>query len=133
MNGEQEIAYITCVNNEEMYAACREALAAQALPEGMRASFVPIRGAASMCAGYQEAQEGSAAMWSRACWRYVLPIRMQGSSVSQAAARCRKLVSGGTVRICTIMWRKRRRQDARIIRSARRMGRMRRRWRQSMG
>ena len=58
MNGEQEIAYITCVNNEEMYAACREALAAQALPEGMRASFVPIRGAASMCAGYQEAQEG---------------------------------------------------------------------------
>lgn len=63
MNGEQEIAYITCVNNEEMYAACREALAAQALPEGMRASFVPIRGAASMCAGYQEAQEASHARY----------------------------------------------------------------------
>jgi len=63
MNGEQEIAYITCVNNEEMYAACREALAEQALPEGMRASFVPIRGAASMCAGYQEAQEASHARY----------------------------------------------------------------------
>ena len=56
MGGEQKIAYITCVNDEEMYAACREALQAQGLPEGMTAEFVPIRGAESMCAGYHAAQ-----------------------------------------------------------------------------
>lgn len=57
------IAYITCVSDEEMYAACRQALARQQLPEGMEAEFVPIRGAQSMCAGYQLGQERSRAKY----------------------------------------------------------------------
>ena len=63
MEDANRIAYITCVSDEEMYAACRQALARQQLPEGMEAEFVPIRGARSMCAGYQQGQERSRAKY----------------------------------------------------------------------
>ena len=56
MSDAHLIAYITCVNDEAMYAECQRALAAQVLPAEMAAELVPIRSAESMCAGYNAAQ-----------------------------------------------------------------------------
>lgn len=50
----QTVAVITCVNDEARYSACRSRLAQLVLPEGMALDFVPVRHAASMCAGYEE-------------------------------------------------------------------------------
>ena len=51
---DHKVAVITCVNDEAVYAACRERLAALVLPEGFSIDLVPVRGATSMCAGYAE-------------------------------------------------------------------------------
>ena len=48
----QKLAIITCVNDEAMYAEARARLAAMQLPDGISLDFVPVRGAPSMCAGY---------------------------------------------------------------------------------
>lgn len=47
-----KIAFITCVNNHEVYAESRLYLSKLLLPEGMSAEFIPVEGATSMCAGY---------------------------------------------------------------------------------
>ena len=48
----KKIAFITCVNHEEWYSECRLYLEHLRLPDGMTAEYIPVRGAASMCAGY---------------------------------------------------------------------------------
>lgn len=48
------IAFITCVNNEELYREARIYLEALKLPEGMKAECIPVRGASSMCQGYNQ-------------------------------------------------------------------------------
>ena len=48
------IAFITCVNNEELYKEARIYLEALKLPEGMKAEYISVRGASSMCQGYNQ-------------------------------------------------------------------------------
>ena len=48
------IAFITCVNNEELYREARLYLEALKLPHGMTAEYIPVYGAASMCQGYNQ-------------------------------------------------------------------------------
>ena len=48
------IAFITCVNNEELYREAKLYLEALKLPHGMTAEYVPVYGAASMCQGYNQ-------------------------------------------------------------------------------
>ena len=49
-----KICFITCVNDEDWYSECLLYLQHLEMPEGMRAEYLPIRGAKSMCAGYNE-------------------------------------------------------------------------------
>ena len=51
-NDDHKIAIISCVNDEAMYADARARLEQLALPAGFALDFVPVRGAPSMCAGY---------------------------------------------------------------------------------
>lgn len=48
------IAFVTCVNNEAVYAECRHYLTSLPLPAGWSAQLIPIRGADSMAAGYEQ-------------------------------------------------------------------------------
>lgn len=52
---KQKIAFITCVNDERVYAEARLYLQQLVIPQGMRAELLPVRGAASMAAGYNAA------------------------------------------------------------------------------
>ena len=47
----KKIAFISCVNDEEMYAECVRYLRHLDLPQGVSAELVPVRGAPSMAAG----------------------------------------------------------------------------------
>lgn len=58
-----KIAFITCVNSEDWYSECRLYLEHLELPEGFAAEYLPIRGAASMCAGYNQGQQMSDARY----------------------------------------------------------------------
>ena len=58
-----KIAFITCVNSEDWYSECRLYLEHLKLPEGFAAEYLPIRGAASMCAGYNQGQRMSDAKY----------------------------------------------------------------------
>ena len=49
---EKKIAFITCVNSEDWYSECSLYLHSLHIPAGMEAEFIPVTGAASMCAGY---------------------------------------------------------------------------------
>ena len=60
---ETKIAFITCVNSDDWYSECRLYLESLLIPEGMTAEFIPVRGAASMCAGYNWGQEKSNARY----------------------------------------------------------------------
>ena len=53
---DHKVAFITCVNSEDWYSECRLYLEHLALPEGFTAEYIPVRGAASMCAGYNIGQ-----------------------------------------------------------------------------
>lgn len=48
------IAFVTCVNDEAAYAECRHYLTSLPLPPGWSARLIPIRGAGSMAAGYEQ-------------------------------------------------------------------------------
>ena len=48
------IAFITCVNNEELYKEARLYLEALKLPHGMTAEYIPVYGARLMCQGYNQ-------------------------------------------------------------------------------
>ena len=58
-----KVAFITCVNSEEWYEECRLYLEHLQLPAGMTMELVPVRGAASMCAGYNIGQQSSTAKY----------------------------------------------------------------------
>ena len=59
----QKVAFITCVNDEHWYEECLLYLQSLALPAGMTAEYLPVRGAASMCAGYNKAMAHSSAKY----------------------------------------------------------------------
>lgn len=48
------IAFVTCVNDEAVYAECCHYLKSLPLPAGWSAQLIPVRGAASMAAGYEQ-------------------------------------------------------------------------------
>ncbi len=58
-----KIAFITCVNDEEWYSECLLYLKHLKVPEGMQAEYLPIRGAESMCAGYNAGMRQSDARY----------------------------------------------------------------------
>jgi hypothetical protein len=49
---EQKIAFITCVNKEDWYDECQLYIKNLKVPEGMKVELIPVRGAESMCHGY---------------------------------------------------------------------------------
>lgn len=61
MNDTKKIAFISCVNDEEMYAECVRYLRHLEIPQGVSAELVPVRGAPSMAAGYEAARRASSA------------------------------------------------------------------------
>ena len=63
MSNPNKIAFITCVNNEEWYSESLLYTQHLTLPAGMQAEFIPVRGAASMAAGYNEAMRQSDAKY----------------------------------------------------------------------
>ncbi len=63
MAEDSRVTFITCVNDEEQYAECLLYLRHLRLPSGMEADYIPVRGAASMAAGYNEAMRASAARY----------------------------------------------------------------------
>lgn len=58
-----KVAFITCVNSEDWYSECRLYLEHLELPAGMKAEFIPVHGAASMCAGYNTGMQQSDAKY----------------------------------------------------------------------
>ena len=49
---ENKICFITCVNDEDWYSEALLYLKHLAIPANMTAEYLPVRGAKSMCAGY---------------------------------------------------------------------------------
>ncbi|MBR2214967.1 MAG: glycosyltransferase family protein [Selenomonadaceae bacterium] len=60
---EHKIAFITCVNDEDWYSEALLYLKNLAIPEDMTAEYIPVRGAASMCAGYNSGMRQSEAKY----------------------------------------------------------------------
>lgn len=60
---DKKVAFITCVNSPEWYEECRLYLESLELPKGFTAEYIPLEGAASMCAGYNEGQRRSDARY----------------------------------------------------------------------
>ena len=60
---ERKIAFITCVNNEENYQEALLYMKHLFLPQGMGAEFIAIRGAKSMCQGYNQGQQQTNAQY----------------------------------------------------------------------
>ena len=60
MNGdEKKIAFIACVNDEDMYEESVRYLRHLEVPQGVSVELVPVRGASSMTAGYEAARSAS--------------------------------------------------------------------------
>ncbi|MBE6094633.1 MAG: glycosyl transferase family 2 [Schwartzia succinivorans] len=59
MTDASKIAFITCVNDEEKYEECLLYLRRLRLPGELTAEYIPMRGAASMAAGYNAAMRSS--------------------------------------------------------------------------
>lgn len=60
---DKQIAFITCVNDEEEYAECRYYLERLYVPEGYSMDVISIREAPSMAAGYNAAMNSSDAKY----------------------------------------------------------------------
>ncbi|MDR1997308.1 MAG: glycosyltransferase family protein [Candidatus Margulisbacteria bacterium] len=60
---KNKICFITCVNNEALYRKCLHFLSLLATPPEMTVEYRAVRGAASMCAGYNQAQRESDAKY----------------------------------------------------------------------
>lgn len=64
MDGDpKKICFISCVNDEDWYSESLLYLKHLRIPEGMEAEFLPVRGASSMCAGYNLAMGRSDAKY----------------------------------------------------------------------
>ena len=51
---QNKVAFISCVNDEDMYSECLLYLKSLYIPDDMSIEYIPVRNAASMCAGYNE-------------------------------------------------------------------------------
>lgn len=60
---EKQIAFITCVNNEEEYAECQYYLSRLYVPKGYETDVISIREAPSMAAGYNAGMNSSPAKY----------------------------------------------------------------------
>lgn len=60
---EHKLAIITCVNDEMMYQRAVASWQQLELPSGMEMELLPIRGAVSMCSGYNEGMRSSLAKY----------------------------------------------------------------------
>ena len=49
-----KIAFITCINDDDMYNECLLYLKSLHIPSGISVEYIPVRDAVSMCAGYNE-------------------------------------------------------------------------------
>lgn len=63
MKNEKEVCFITCVNDEAWYEESLLYLRHLTLPADMTATYLPVRGASSMAAGYNRAMEKSDAKY----------------------------------------------------------------------
>ena len=70
-----KIACILCVNDEEQFSEASLYLQHLHLPQGMEMEVIPIRGAASMCAGYEQGRLASNAKYKVYLHQDVLVIR----------------------------------------------------------
>lgn len=59
----EKIAFILCVNNEEDFHEAVLYLQQLYIPAGMEAEIIPVRGAVSMCAGYEQGRQSSNAKY----------------------------------------------------------------------
>ena len=59
----KKAAFITCVNSDEWYDECRLYLEHLKVPAGMTVEYLPIKGAPSMCSGYNKGIEQSNAKY----------------------------------------------------------------------
>ena len=60
---EHSICFISCVNDENEYAGCKQAISELEMPAGYQVEILGVRHAASMTAGYQQAMEASHAKY----------------------------------------------------------------------
>ncbi len=60
---ENKMAFITCVNNDEVYKECLFYLGQLVVPEGMEIEFIPVYHAESMTSGYNQAMKSSDAKY----------------------------------------------------------------------
>ena len=58
-----KVCFITCVNDEDWYGECLLYLKHLHMPPGMRAEYLPVRGASSMCEGYNRGMRASDAKY----------------------------------------------------------------------
>ncbi len=58
-----KVCFITCVNDEDWYSECLLYLKHLRLLDGMRAEYLPVRGASSMCSGYNQGMRESDAKY----------------------------------------------------------------------
>ena len=58
-----KICFVTCVNDERWYEECLLYLKHLRMPPGMEAEFLPVRGAVSMCNGYNTGMHASNAKY----------------------------------------------------------------------
>lgn len=60
---EHIICFISCVNDENEYAGCKQAISELEIPAGYQVEILGVRHAVSMTAGYQQAMEASNAKY----------------------------------------------------------------------
>ncbi len=71
----QKIAFIICVNQEQEFHEAALYLQHLYIPAGMEAEIIPVRGAVSMCAGYEQGREASNAKYKVYLHQDVLVLR----------------------------------------------------------
>lgn len=60
---ENSFAFITCVNNEEMYEECALYIKSLKIPENYKTEIIGERGATSMCEGYNRGMKATRAKY----------------------------------------------------------------------
>ena len=86
-----KVAFISCVNDEDIYNECLLYLRSLHIPEGMSVEYIPVRGASSMCAGYNEGARQTNA-------RYKVYLHLWQGTASLRIRECGGLALYGTRR-----------------------------------
>lgn len=63
LQNEKKIAFISCVNNKLYFEECKHYIEKLHIPEGYEIEVLAVEGAASMCAGYNEAMQSTDAKY----------------------------------------------------------------------